>query len=388
MKEKLKNRFVLTAILIVVFSLLGFIININEENWLLNTEAKLTPWFNIKFFGLLLSSYELFLIITNDNKTLSKFASVVLVFSSLVAYNFNKIDSLLFGSIIIVLLNKLLLSNSQKHSVVLSIFIIAFSVMYSYTYIPYAVSFGYVFIGLIIFLIIKNKNKIGKNKCIIIVSTFLISILIMICTKFIYSNNYFDNENLLIDGISMLFSYIYSPLLLFKNVDNSNLLSSIYSLWPLPILISLLYLYKNEKHIDFLLPVTAIGVLETVFSMIQLPEIIQKILFINNVYAIRMAAGIEFSCLLIMFYFLANIKEKIFSMSASIRITLVFALLLIFVKLPSVFANRRWLSFFVIEIVALAFSFFNIEKKEYRLFFCILLAIISVISGVPVYIQL
>ena len=98
------NRFKISGILIVLIGIIGFFISkVSIKNWILTTNAPLCFWWNIKFFALLLLSYELFLIISNNKKKLALGASVIIGFSSVVQFNLNNIDSLIIGELLSLL---------------------------------------------------------------------------------------------------------------------------------------------------------------------------------------------------------------------------------------------------------------------------------------------
>ena len=385
-----KYKFLISIILIVVFSIAGYLINsleISMFDWITNTEKILAPWWNIKFFGLLITLYELFLIITKNNKYLSISGSYIITFSGFAIYNFNKIDAIMFGSLFIVLLNKLLKNNENRTNIFYSILIIFCSICYSYTFIPYAVSFGYVFLALTIFVLMENKEFLKKDKVKYIMFSFILSVLGIIITKFIYANNYIENmESISISGISLIFSYLYSCFIPFKNVDYKEILNGLYSIAPFPMLIALYYTYKKENHLNFLLPVCIVTVLETVFCLSGFPSVLAKILLLENVSASRMVLAVQFSNLLIIYYFIANIKENLFSIKIDMRITLIFIILLALIAFPEPFNVRIYLIIFTLLETAFTFIFLNVEEAGYRKVLVILLLICSLISGLPAYI--
>ena len=54
-------------------------------------------------------------------------------------------------------------------------------------------------------------------------------------------------------------------------------------MFPVPMLISLYYLFKYDDHTEFILPIAFIALLETIFCISGLPSIVSKItLFLQN----------------------------------------------------------------------------------------------------------
>ena len=382
----IEKRYIISAILIVLSTIVGVIINTKNYPFMeciCNTGLHLSLWWNLKFYALLLGTYELFRIITNENKGLSVAGSLIVSCSSLVAYNFTKIDALVFGNIIMVLIDRLLKSEKKKSKVLLAIAIILCSIAYSYTFIPYAISLGYLYIAFTIFILIRNKEKLKENKTSLI-CTLLISILGMALSKLILKNNYLEEPIEFLSGMNLLYSYLYNVFLPFKNIENKELFASIISVWPVPLIISLYYIYKNEKHIEFLLPITIIGVMQTLYCSAPVPEIIKKILFSDNVAVYRIMLAVHLSNLFILFYFLGNIKEKLFKTKVAIRLSVLFIILLAFVYFPTVIGNRWYLTLYVMEQTALAFLFLNMEEKSYRKVLIVFLVLLTLIGGVPI----
>lgn len=384
-----KNRFLISLIFVLIVSTVSLLLNYQNYGlgWITNTDSTFSLWINIKFVGLFLVLYELFFIITNENKNLSFYGSIIVLFSSAIAYNLTKIDSLILGSLIIVLLNKLFTEDSNNKIILYSILIILASLCYSYTFVPYAVAFGYFFIGLIIYVTLKNKSilKESKFKRITLYVTIFLSTMLMTVSKLVIKNTYIEVVTEKFNGFELMFSYLYSVLLPFNNIANKELLSSFIGVAPVPMFIALYYIYKNEKHTEFLFPITLFAVIETVFALTNLPETIKGLLFLNNVSSARIIDAIQLSNLFIIFYFISNVKEKLFSVKVSMRITIVFLLLLILVSFPKEFSGRLALSLFIFEETLFTFLFLNMEEESYIKVLVFFLVIFSLLGSIPVY---
>lgn len=381
------NRFKISGILIVLLGIIGFFISkVSIKNWILTTNAPLCFWWNIKFFALLLLSYELFLIISNNKKKLALGASIIIGFSSVVQFNLNNIDSLIIGE----LLSLLVYSFFKKDKKILtSILFIIFSVIYTFTFRPYAVAFGYVFLALIIWIIIKNIYEIKNNKKEIIlgIATLLISAMSMIiCAIFLNNNNV---EYLKYDqkGLSVLFTYLYNPFLPFYNIEEKEIFSNIISIFPVPMIISLYYMYTREKHSEFLLPITIVAVLETVFCISGVPEIISKITLLSQTSALRVMSAVSLANLFLVFYFLGNVDEELFKVKYAMRITIVLDILLAVIKYPAIFSSRKYILLFVIEFTIITYLLLNFEDKKYQKVLLFFLILFTLIAGVPVNLQ-
>ena len=194
-------------------------------------------WIALKFIALIFTSFELFSIITNKNKKMSIAGTLVLAFSGCVIWNLDKFDSLILGGLITVLINKIIEEKSYKKIIPMILIIIVSSVIYMYTFRPFAISFGYVFLALITWLILNNIKELkgNKSKIITICLAIGLSIIAAICAEIFGKNVYSDYiESNTSAGISGIFTYLYTPLLGIKNVSHSDIWAGIVSAFPIP----------------------------------------------------------------------------------------------------------------------------------------------------------
>lgn len=379
-----ENRFKISAIMVVLSTIIGYFQNnVTLENWLLDTSTVLSLWWNLKFYGLLLVTYELFKIITDGSQGMSIIGTITIVFSGAVQWNFEKIDSLIWGQLIVILINKLLNQENSKSKAWFIITTIISAVAYAFTFTGYAISFGYIFIALIIWILIKNKEKLKDNSTVIILTTIL-SIACIVFLRNIIQFNYNDVIESNIKGISYLFTYLYNTVLPFKDLTTNSLYGSFISIFPLPMLFALYYMYKNDDHAEFLLPITIVAIIETVFCMSGLPDIINKVSLFENVSLSRCVAAVNLSNVYILFYTLKHIDKKIFSVTAAIRIAVVIMVVVGFISYPTSIATRMYLNLFMIEICLLSFLYSIFHDKNYKNVLLFFLCLMTLISGVTV----
>ena len=343
-------------------------------------------WNIIKLVALVFSSFELFSIITNNNKKTSIAGTIVLAFSGCILWNLNKIDAVILGEIITVLIYKIINENKIKKIIPISVAIVFFSIIYMYTFRPFAISFGYLFLALILWIIAKNFNILKENKKKILILFFIVvlSIIGASCAEIFFAkpyNDYIDTNTTL--GISGLFTYLYTPLLPFNDITDPGLWASIFSLFPIPMVIALYFMYKQEKHSEFLLPIVIVTVFESVYCISGFPNIISKFTMLSSVSPMRVIPAVQLANIFILFYFLENIKDSLFSIKYAIRITIITICILAFIKYPTIFSSKGYLYLFAIEMSLLIFMFLNYSDKNYKKMFLILLCLISLIGGIP-----
>lgn len=376
------NRYIISIVLIIVSTIIGFMQNtMGIKEWILATNIPLCLWWNIKFFALILASYEFMQIITN-NRNISAIGAVIISMSGAIQWNFEYINSIILGEIIIVLLNNLINSNKVKEKIINSCAITILSFLYMQTTISFAIAFLYIWIALIIWLLIKNRKKINENRvkgCLI--GTILFSLIASVYSlKFIHSRFQYDPiENS--RGASYLFTYIYNIFLPFTNIEKKYFYGNFISLFPIPMLVSLYYLYKNDKHVEFLLPITIVTVIETIFCISGFPKVINNILGFNNITVARCSIAVNFANLLILFYIVSNIDE-IFKLKNAIKLTLISVCILAFISYPVEFATRKFLYLFATELCTLFLLFYNYGNKKYRKSLLFIMVAFTLISGV------
>ncbi len=380
-----ENRFKISFVMIVLSTFIGYLrSNIGIQEWLLNTSTTLSLWWNLKFYGLLLVTYELFKVITDESQGMSIIGTIVVVFSGAVQWNFNKIDSLIWGELIVVLLNKLLNQENSKNKIWYVIGMMISIVAYAFTFTGYAISFGYVFIALIIWILIKNRKALKNNGGLLVGAT-VISIVCAVILRMKIPFNYNDVIENETRGLSILYSYLYNILLPFNNLgEETALFGSFLSAFPVPMLIALYYMYKNDDHIEFLLPIIIVSVLETVFCMSGLPDTINKITLFSNVSLSRGVAGVSLASVYIMFYMIKHIDKKLFSVTSAMRIVVLLMLVIGFIGYPQAFRTVNYMMLFMIEACLISFLFLIFHDENYKKTLLFFLCIIALIGGITV----
>ena len=353
------------------------------KDWIMATNTPLCLWWNIRFYALLLVSYELFYLITQKEE-LSIIGSIMIVFSGFIQWNFEFASVMLIGEIIVLLVNKLLRQEKNSYRVVISLLITILSVMYILGGLSLAIAFGLAFIPLIIWIVIKNIESIKENKVNIVL--LFVSLFLSVCIyKFIIermgfavvNDDNYENEY----GTKYLFSYLYNIMLPFKNINNSNIYGSFFSIFPFPMIISLYYIFNNEEHTEFLFPLSIFSTIGTVFCIAGLPLSIVKVLGFTKVSTIDVAVAVNLINLFLLFYMIRNIEKEVFKTKHAMRITILLCCLIAFVNYPSTLGTRLNMSLYIIELASTGFLFLNFEDKKYKKVLLAFLIILTIISG-------
>lgn len=352
-----------------------------------------------KLIASLLITYEFFLILTDKKKYLSLVGTILVMASSFIAWWFREaIEIIALGELALIALDKFMNSKDTKWKAV-------WTAVFSYSAISYIlvlypawqVSFGYVFLSLAIWVIIKNfknykENNYNKKIDIICLVCLLIAV-IVVCGIFYFTSR--DAITAIINtsypgardetgghGIKYLFSYLYSFMLPFRQDFDVMEFASFMSFFPVPLIMGLVYLYKKEKHGEFILPLLVAIVLETVWCMSGMPAILAKFTMLNVVPVERCAVAVGLASIYLYIYMFANVEEKIFKQTHSGYIVLAILIALFFIDVPTVLNTKGNLYIFVMIEALGGFLLLNIGDKNYQKLFLGFAVIVSLVSSV------
>lgn len=336
----------------------------------------------VKLIVLVFVSFKTFQIITNNNKKISIMGSILIGVSSFVTWTF-KVNTIIFGEIVIIAIEKFMKADKIKFKIGWSLAFTVASVLYILTSeIAYIVSFGYVFLALAIWLVLKNLKEYKFNKT----DLFFIIIAILVITIFIILNPISEKNTVTGGkGVSYLFSYGYSYVLPFVETENNIAYSSFLSFFPIPILMAMIYIYKEEKHIKFIFPILIVLVVESIWCMSGFPNILSKITLFNLVPVEKCAISVGLGCIYLYIYMISNIKENFISLKTSAKIALIILVLFFFADRPDILENSRGYMYLFSSIVTMGyFLSLNSIHKRYTNVFLWIAIIWTLVSSVPV----
>ena len=289
-------------------------------------------WYG-KWISLALVSFEFFMLLTEKKKMISLLGMLLIVFSAASQW-WNMADYFLWGMLAIVLIDKFLRTEKIKIKLLCAIGFFISSISFLFLMYPaWQIPFFYIYLGILIGLCIKNKKIYRFNK-----RDFLIVLVI----GFRYLNMSYNALNATMNtdypghrfeigggGLNNTFSYVYSFLFPYSWVDNPCELAGMLSLYPIPIILAVIYLIKNKdrkKHISILIPMLVISVLFSVFTLFQTNEFIAKLFFLYMTPGNRLAIPLGLTQIILLIYILGIIDEKTVFLKK--RISLIFALVI------------------------------------------------------------
>lgn len=349
----------------------------------------------IKFIVLVFVTFFFMQVLTNKNKKLSIVGTILVCCSSFIVYRGIPI-AIILGELAIILLDRIFICKNKilksLFAVVLLIVLWFYGKEYSVGYYRDHISNSFTrvilftYLALAVWLIIKNTKELSKWKKIVLsILPFILTIAVFIITRcyyLSYANDILDLDNEK-NGILHLFSYGYSMFLPFTDVGENALYSSFLSIFPLSLILAMIYVYKKEKHLDFLMPMILVIVMQSIFCMIRIP--ILEFFYINiNMYLDYVAGAIGLSCIYLYIYMFANIDENIFKLADSAKISIALLIFYFLVPRPEVFMSKGYMYAISAVITLLYFMFINFADKRYQKVLLVILVLWSLISTVPV----
>lgn len=374
--------------------------------YLFGNRVGLSFWWYGRLIALLLVSFELCMIISKKNKFISFVGALLITFSPAVQWWYSNFiaDILIIGNLAIVLIDKFILSKKNWIKYICLVGIAILSVSYVFVFYPaWLIPFGYVYLALFIYIIIKNKKEFKFNKKDLIV--IIIAIVAVLLVFFRYYTLSHDTINAVLNtdypgqrfelggnGKETLFSYAYGMYLPYFQMDNPCEVSSMISLFPIPMLVAIIYFItsKNKKeHYKFIIPMMIVSILLSIWCLIPTNSIFAKLTFLYMSPAKRVAIPLGFVQILLMIYLIANVKEEENIMSKKFGIILSFILSSIVMMIVLKTAPQNFIGPFKAYIsgIMLLFLFFflftiNILESKKYLSYCLI--ILSILSGICV----
>lgn len=345
---------------------------------------------NFKMIASILAAYELVYIITNRDKMLSAVAAFVIAFSSYMLTDLNMV--IIFGEAALVFIYKFM-SEKKEHKKEKFIYgiLFAFSMcLYGFGFeLGYIVSFGYLMLAMFIsfILLLKKDKKIEKKQ--IIESVLLFILLFIVIGAYHVCMIKFGKENINVENtdvniVSRILGYGVSVVETFNPIENPERWTGFINVFPMPILLALIYMYKKEEHFEFLFPMAIVMVLEIVASTMGLPDVLNNILGFCLVTNGALSIVVALMNVYIMFYILSNFKERTVSFIASMYIPLIIIMIYYFIGKPAELATQSMYYFFLIIMIIPSLLIGNYTDKRYKKLLCYTIVILTLLSSITI----
>lgn len=183
------------------------------------------------------------------------------------------------------------------------------------------IPFGYVFLAIFIWVIWQHRKtyKINKRDVIIVIITILLMGLLGLRYYMLSSdtlkavmNTSYPGERFEIggDGTVNIWGYIYNIFTPYKDTTNPCESSTMISFYPIPVIIAIIYMIRNKKGYSFIIPLTLLSVLFSVWTFCQTNEMFAKITLLYMVKAKRITIPLGLIQSYFIIYVLGHIEKK------------------------------------------------------------------------------
>lgn len=362
----------------------------------LPTEQAFSFYWYILFFVCFFATFETCMLITKEKRIYSLLGACLLTFSPAFLW-WNQLSIFASGFSAIIFTHLFFKSDKIWKKLVYSLLFGYAGCVYIMTLYPgWLLPFGYMFLGLFIWVLFDNRDKLKWIYLLYFIPAVLVLLLILL-PGFIGSKNTMELMSQTVYpgarittggyGENLLFNYLIAPFYtLFKTMGNPCEAGQFIGLYPLPIFIGLYLSYKNFKikNNDLLLNILILlALLLSIWNYFDLP-IFAKITLLTISTPDRAQLVVNAICILIIIRIISCYSVKEVSVK---KLTLAICLAIVFVGygLYTVRATYpEYVTMRVIIVSSLFFilicSLFIINNKKYNSILSACLILISVFN--------
>lgn len=357
-------------------------------------------WYG-KVISLMLISFEFCMLITDKKKLYSLFGMILITFSAGVQW-WNSTEFMIWGMLAILLIDKFMITKSYKSKILYSIGIFICGICYIFIFYPaWQIPYGLVYLACIVWLWLKNKYKINWKDFLIIL--FVILAIGGFCLYYFKMSNESLNITMNTDypgerfeigggGTKTLFSYVYSFLFPYKSCSNPCEMSGMTSYFPIPLIISLIYIIRNKnrkQHMKFYIPMFIITIILAIFTIFPTNRIFAKMTLLYMSPASRVAIPLGLLQIMLLLYTMGHINEddkilgdKISKIVAFILSVIIFSISLRTMEGFSLGSLESYICGLILLIVI--YLMLTINKEKSKKYLIGILIIVSLITGATV----
>lgn len=288
---------------------------------LFGNDMGLSFYWYIRLVAMLLGSYELCLILTKRNKKVSLCGMLVITFSAAVQWWYC-MDTLIWGQIVIVLIDKFMNTDKKRNKYLCALGLLVAGLSYVFVFYPaWQVSFGYLFLAMVVWLLIKNikygSYKFTVHDVIVIVVT-LLCIALLLGRWYMLSkdtlaaemNTDYPGERQEIGGGALNnYSYFYNIFFPKYEFINPCEFASMLSFFPIPMILGLIYVLRNKKDFHFWIPMLVVAGFLSIWCVYGFPAWLANLTKMSMTTAGRASIPLGTTCIYMLIYLMGNFEE-------------------------------------------------------------------------------
>lgn len=368
---------------------------------LFGTDAGLSFYWYARLVAMLLGSYELCLILTKRNKKVSLCGMIVITFSAAVQWWYC-MQVLIWGQIVVVLVDKFMTTSKKRNKYLCALGILVSGLSYIFEFYPaWQISFGYVFLALIIWILIKNikyeNYRFTKHDIAVIVIT-LLCIALLLGRWYMLSKDtlaaemntdYPGERNEVGGGAINLYSYFYNIFFATEDFPNPCEYSSMLSLFPIPLILGLIYVIRNKKDLHFWIPMLIVGGFLSIWCIYGFPEFLAVLTKMSMSTAGRASIPLGTVCIYMLIYLIGNFEkgDKLINKKLTYVLAGVSTLFIIYKAKETIgvpYLDKFKLLLAGEIFLALIFGVLNINNEKIKTYTIYGLIIVALITGLRV----
>lgn len=341
-------------------------ISIFNLGYLLNDEIGISFFSITRLVALAVLTYNLINIFSKNSK-IKIIGTLGIAFSSLVLLDFSNrfIDILIFSEMILVSVQNILYNQKIKISAYL--FSVATIVSFASTVLLFELELIicalFIIIPLLIYILIKNKEKNRKK---LFIATIIVGLIIASTIGVINISNINTELKMENRRISYMFTYINTTFLGFKDVNYLSDYATIYSLFPLPIVLAtIIALRSDKKENDFLFIVLLASTWLIIGACTTFSALLGKILLVGFVSIKNLTLLINFFSFICMLYMIEKSEMEI-SIQKAVTIVMVTVIFTVFAKRPAELNETLYLIISAGLYAILGYILCRKDDKKYK----------------------
>ena len=378
-----------------------------------------------RLIALLLVSFEMGMLITNRNKTLSLAYAVMITFSPVVQWWISVnalVEMLIFGQLAVLLLYHYMKTKEYRKRLIIALGFAISLGGYIFTIYPaWQIPLGYVFLFLAIWVFLDNYKDFEFNKLDIGFALLSLAIVgagglyflhtssdtIEIVRNTLYpggrhfigglDSSQFKGETGFLQSLCNYINSIFYPLNLdsaFSSTSGiSRLDSFFYDFFPVPLILYLFITFVEKNRDKLLNCLIIVYILLSVLSIFVFPEYVYKITFISNTIQRRLILALSLLNVLILFRSLSilSINKHVNNIKNNNRILALISIIIagaVFFLSTSngfgIIGKALFIPVLIVSISILGISLFIIFKssdKKYANMFLVMCILISAMGG-------
>ena len=368
-----------------------------------------------------LATFELMMILTNKKKLYSLAGMVLIAFSSAVQWWYC-LDALIWGQVILILLNLFFETDKIRTKVLCALGEIVALLAFIFVFYPaWQITFIYVLIPVFVYIVerlVKNKKEVSKGLRIfeIVLVLLVCAITVMMVAYWLvtsmdaietsFNTVYPGAREETGGGENSLLAYFYNMYMPYREFEpggkhdyeyfkngieeykNQCENATMLSLYPLPMLLAVLYLIRGNKKDLFLKVALVVAVMLSVFSIIGMPAILAKFTLLSMSTGARAAVPLAALNIYILMYIISRIDEnEEIVLIKNKFIPVIISLGLMMLCMFGDGNNHLKLYEIILSCILFALMFYmslSLHKKELRNILLLFMTIVTLIGGVMV----